>query len=156
MNLKPKTVILALCLSLVFIVIWMKLVPENSINLQAPVSTPSSTNLNQTRENSGGNVTVSITPVRLTPGTQPQFQIAFETHSVELDFDVAKITTLTDQQGQQFPIPIWDGAPPGGHHRQGILTFPQTLNTSVKSLNLTLTDIAGIPERKFTWDLNPK
>ena len=68
-----------------------------------------------------GEVEVTITPTRV-DDTGAAFAVAFDTHSVDLDLDVADLATLT-VDGQAWTDPAWDGTAPGGHHREGTLTF---------------------------------
>ncbi len=103
----------------------------------------------ETKENEGGEVTVSVTPITLKRGFPASFDIAFETHSVDLAFDVEQIASLEDETGIVY-TPHWDGSPPGGHHRKGILRFTPDLS-SPKTITIILKDIAGIPTRTFTW-----
>lgn len=108
----------------------------------------------ETKENEGGNVTVSVTPLTLKPGFPSSFDIAFETHSVDLAFDVEQIATLRDETGMSY-APVWQGSPPGGHHRSGTLRFTPDLPKPTTAV-LTLKNIAGIAERTFTWEVkNP-
>jgi hypothetical protein len=82
-----------------------------------------------------------------------------DTHSVELDMDLATLATLTTDTGLTLQPTLWD-APKGGHHAEGTLTFPASLDAKAvldgaKQLTLTISDIdntTGI----FTWDLNAK
>ncbi|PIN71876.1 hypothetical protein COV22_04660 [Candidatus Woesearchaeota archaeon CG10_big_fil_rev_8_21_14_0_10_47_5] len=46
------------------------------------------------QENEGGEVAVIVTPQILEVGKQPKFQIVFDTHSVNLDFDVGQRAVL--------------------------------------------------------------
>ncbi len=105
-----------------------------------------------TQENSGGDVDVTVTPKTLVLGQRPRFKLEFNTHSVELDFDISQVTTLTDENGDTYTPPIWDGSPPGGHHREGILTFGQNLK-EIKSVTLSLSNISYVAKREFTWQL---
>lgn len=68
-----------------------------------------------------GEVLVTIEPMRL-DRRGAVFQIAFETHSVELSLDVAAGAAL-DVDGVAWSNATWAGTPPGGHHREGELTF---------------------------------
>lgn len=105
------------------------------------------------KEHAGGNVTVLVTPKSLTP-TQPViFELTFDTHSIELDFDIARASTLVDDSDATFGEPAWEGSPPGGHHRKGTLTFPKPLDPTAKSVTLTLRDIADIASRTFSWEV---
>ncbi len=106
----------------------------------------------ETQKKNGGNVTVSATPEILQLGKQPQFTLAFNTHSEELDFDVSKISKIIDDKGNEYNTSIWEGSPPGGHHRTGILTFNEEIKEASK-IKLVITDVAGIKERVFEWKL---
>lgn len=107
----------------------------------------------ETKVSEAAEVTVAVTPIMLKRGLPASFDVAFETHSVDLAFDVEKIAVLTDGSGSVY-TPFWDGTPAGGHHRRGTLRFtPDFIRTD--TLTLTFNDIAGIPVRTFTWDLNP-
>ncbi len=76
----------------------------------------------------------------------------FDTHSVNLDFDVAAIAQLRDEQGNTYGTPAWRGDPPGGHHREGTLSFFTPLK-QVSAFSLILKDIAAVKERTFVWKL---
>lgn len=106
----------------------------------------------QTRQNSGGNVTVAVTPQELTLGKPAVFLLVFDTHSVNLDFDVALSAALRDNQGTTYGVPVWNGDPAGGHHRTGTLSFP-ALRKQTTSVTLMLTNVAGVAERSFVWKL---
>ncbi len=74
-----------------------------------------------------GNVIIEITPRVLVPGKQPVFALVFDTHSVDLDFDIAASSALTDESSASYGDAKWNGDPPGGHHRKGTLIFSKTL-----------------------------
>lgn len=74
-----------------------------------------------TRAVTVGEVEVTISPTRI-DDTGASFAIAFDTHSLDLDLDIADTATLTID-GQAWTDPAWDGTGPGGHHREGTLTF---------------------------------
>jgi hypothetical protein len=105
------------------------------------------------QSNNENAVTVEITPLNL-PGGRPtlDFEVVFNTHSVELDFDPAAITVLRDDQGREYPAIGWDGAGPGGHHRSGTLQF-KPLESLPKFIEVVMQNVAGVPERVFHWDL---
>ncbi len=104
------------------------------------------------QEKSGGEIDVTITPEVLIVGQSPRFKLEFNTHSVELDFDVSKVGELSDESGKINKESIWEGSPSGGHHRSGTLTFPAPLSET-KTITLTIRDIAGVSRREFTWQL---
>lgn len=102
--------------------------------------------------NKEANVSIEVTPKVLETGKNPEFQIAFNTHSVDLSFDVTKVVVLTDEAGNKYTDSTWNGAGPGGHHRDGTITFNQPL-INTKSVELIIKDVAGVPERKFKWNI---
>lgn len=108
-------------------------------------------NLN-TQENEGGNVTVIVKPKILKVGKNPTFELEFETHSVDLSFDVIEQSYLVDDEGNRFDNGIWEGSPPGGHHREGTLIFNEVLSKT-KFVKLIVRNVSDIPERTFRWEL---
>lgn len=69
-------------------------------------------------------VTVKVTPRALgAPGTPWEFAVVLDTHSADLSDDLANSATLTTDDGRTFKPTNWQGSPPGGHHREGVLVF---------------------------------
>lgn len=68
-----------------------------------------------------GAVTVKIDPVRL-DAAGAEFKVVFDTHSENLDFDVARNATLT-VAGTPWPGATWSGDGLDGHHRAGTIQF---------------------------------
>lgn len=95
-----------------------------------------------------GGVEVRVTPTSLDP-KGAAFTITLDTHAGSLDGDLAKTSTLT-VGGTDWPAEGWDGVSPGGHHRDGSLTFAAGDSATGKVV-LTLRGV-GEPVR-FTWDL---
>ncbi|HLD24888.1 MAG TPA: hypothetical protein VJB96_03120 [Patescibacteria group bacterium] len=145
MKAKTKIVLLIILLATGVVLGFMLRTPSSPISPQVPLAPQY-----QTQENEAGNVTVSVTPLFLKAGLPASFDVAFETHSVELDFDVEKVATLTDSRGSSYSA-HWDGSPPGGHHRSGTLRFTPDL-IAPTTITLTFTNIAGTP-RTFTWEV---
>ena len=73
-----------------------------------------------------------------------------DTHSVELDQDMTKITVLVDDQGKEYKPLGWEGTV-GGHHREGMLIFNQITPTP-KSVKLKISGIGDVV-RSFVWQL---
>ncbi|MDP1689379.1 MAG: hypothetical protein Q8L47_04635 [bacterium] len=97
-------------------------------------------------------VTVTVTPVDISSKSKEwKFDVVMDTHSVELDQDMAKAVVLIDDQGKEYKSLKWEG-PVGGHHREGILIFNQITPTP-KSIELKISGIGGIM-RSFIWQLN--
>lgn len=145
---------------------------KDSIPTQIPASTSTSSAVSVStvpvsadtadlsRTDGQGAVTVKITPLNLdNPGDTLKFDVAMDTHSVDLSMDLATLATLTTDTGLTIQPAKWE-APGGGHHADGTLSFPAMkdgkpiLNGAIE---LTLT-ISGIDNttRKFTWDLSAK
>lgn len=123
-------------------------------NTQTPSQTSQQTNEAQkwkTKTDDQANVTVVVTPLDLYPqSAEWKFDIEMNTHSVELDQDMTKVTVLVDDQGTEYQPLKWDGST-GGHHREGVLTFNQVSPIS-KSIELKILDVGGVA-RSFTWQL---
>lgn len=100
-----------------------------------------------------GGVVIRVTPARLAPGAVTwDFEVVFETHTVQLTGDPAQFTVLLDPQGQVHAPLRWDGDPPGGHHRKGILKF-KPIRPAPVTVTLKIRGIGGVPERAFTWSI---
>jgi hypothetical protein len=98
-------------------------------------------------------VMVEVTPLNLSGGGPTfDFEVAFNTHSVDLSFDPAAISILGDDRGREYPAVAWEGAGPGGHHRSGVLRF-EAPETGAKFIEVIIQDVAGVPERVFQWEL---
>lgn len=100
----------------------------------------------------GGNVSIEVTPKVLEIGKTPEFELAFNTHSEDLSFDVSKVTKLIDDKNISYQNPLWKGSPPGGHHRSGVLSFPLPLSKT-KYVYLVIENVAGVKEKKLRWNL---
>ncbi len=101
-------------------------------------------------------VKVEVTPLNLPQGESSlDFAVVFDTHSVELDFDPAKIGVLRDDQGHEYPALAWEGSGPTGHHRSGTLRF-KLLDHPTDFVEVVIRDVAEVPARAFRWDLTEK
>ena len=104
----------------------------------------------------GGNVTVAATWKGLAGG--PVFDIALDTHSVDLDgIDLLQLAVLRVDGVEVQPV-SWD-APKGGHHREGTLAFPEKsadgrtlIGADTTSVELVIRDVAGVAERAYQWN----
>ncbi len=132
----------------------------NAISL--PTATPQSTSSSGTddlvRTDDQGMVSFSVTPLNLrSPGNTLDFEVSMNTHSVNLNMDVASLSTLTTDNSNEAQGTSWDGGS-GGHHVSGTLVFPANVNgksilDGATSLTLTIKDIDA-PARIFTWSLD--
>jgi hypothetical protein len=125
---------------------------SNTSASAASAAVPASENLTQT--NDEAMVTVAVTPLNLSDKSAAtlDFDIALNTHSVDLGYDLTQIATLRSDSGEQVQPTKWNGPTGGGHHREGTLSFPQLKRG--QSVTLTLRGIADVPERIFTWKVS--
>jgi hypothetical protein len=107
---------------------------------------------NATRTNSGGGVTVKVTPVDLKTKGDLRFQVVLDTHSVNLDaYDFKTIAVLRDDSAKSYsPTAVENKG--SGHHREAVLSFPKP-SPETKRVELLIKDVAGVKERTFQWEL---
>ena len=75
-----------------------------------------------------GAVTVIVTPLDLNSSQDTlRFEVALETHSIDLSMDLATLATLSTDTGESVNASMWD-APRGGHHVSGTLSFPANVD----------------------------
>jgi len=97
-------------------------------------------------------LTVKVTPYTVPYSQEVKFKINFDTHSGSLDFDVTQVAFLEDDSGNMYKPKGWDGSPPGGHHREGNLSFPQ-LSGEPNTIRLVMKSICGA-DWTFEWKLD--
>jgi riboflavin synthase alpha subunit len=78
-----------------------------------------------------------------------------DTHSVDLSMNLTELATLTTDTGKTVQAVKWD-APLGGHHVEGILSFPAIVNETVfleeaSTITLTIVNLDA-SERIFVWE----
>ncbi|PKO16640.1 MAG: hypothetical protein CVU39_07400 [Chloroflexi bacterium HGW-Chloroflexi-10] len=104
-----------------------------------------------------GFITVDITPEILdNPEDVLVFDVALNTHSIDLSMDLAQHAILSTDTGKTVQAILWD-APRGGHHVDGKLSFPSVLdgnNLLIGAMSITITIVnLDAPSRIFTWQL---
>lgn len=106
-----------------------------------------------TQTSSESGVTVNVTPRNMAAGTW-EFDVAFNTHSQELTDDLEK-TALLVSDGRASHSPLkWQGDPPGGHHRKGVLQF-KPVSPMPASIELQIKRSGETAPRSFRWQLKP-
>ncbi len=106
-----------------------------------------------TQVNKEGQVVVRVTPLALSTAADPwRFEVQLDTHVMPLDQDLRTVAVLTDGNGHDERPTAWEGDPPGGHHRKGVLLFRQ-ISPSPASVTLKIREVGSVPERSFTWAL---
>ena len=106
-----------------------------------------------TQTNSGAGVTVEVTYINPNGTEDARFQVALNTHSVDLDgYDLKSLSLLREETGKAYqPTKVENKG--SGHHRQIVIVFPKA-SPQAKRLELVINDIAGVKERSFRWDLS--
>lgn len=94
-----------------------------------------------------GAITVDATPLTTDELLDVAFAVTLETHSVELDFDLAERAILTIGEFS-FPASSWSPDAPSGHHVEGTLHFTidhpaHAALAEVDAVTLELQDIDG-------------
>lgn len=129
----------------------------------APVSNNNPALMNGTtngdlpRTDEQGAVVVTVTPLNLETSTDTlEFDVAMNTHSVDLSMDLAILSTLSTDTGLTIQATKWD-ATPGGHHVSGKLIFPSSANgksilEGASMLTLRIVDV-DTASRVFEWEL---
>jgi len=102
---------------------------------------------------SASGVTVTVVPQELAPSSNSwDFKVVLDTHSQELTDDLVKTTTLLDDKGKKY-VPIsWEGAGPGGHHREGTLKF-HAISPKPQNIELQIQRAGETAPRSFRWQL---
>ena len=122
----------------------------------APAPAPAAGDTEQSVE--GGGVTVKVTPATLhdESATTLDFAVSLDTHTVELNYDLAQLALLTDNLGNEYAPAAWTPEQSGGHHVGGLLSFADRatiLQDGVTEVTLTVKDVAGVAERTFVWSV---
>ena len=104
----------------------------------------------ETQKSQEAGVEVTVTP-RFSAKSL-EFEVALDTHSGELSNNVAADSELIDGGGTSYAPVAWDGDPPGGHHRTGILNFG-SLGNIPQPMALIIKKVGGV-DRAFKWDIN--
>jgi hypothetical protein len=94
--------------------------------------------------NREGPVQVQVTPRSLAAGAKVwEFDVAFNTHTTPVEGDPAQFYV--------HKALAWNGDPPGGHHRKGVLQFKPVAGAT--EIELRINGVGGIATRSFRWQL---
>jgi len=103
---------------------------------------------------SAAGVTVKVTPKSVAPGVAAwEFGVVLDTHSQALDDDLVMSAVLVDSRGVRHAPLAWEGAAPGGHHREGLLRF-KPLSPFPAAFELLISRPGEAEPRVFRWALN--
>jgi hypothetical protein len=94
-------------------------------------------------------VTLKVTPT--VQGDVVEFEMVFDTHSQELNDDLLKSAVLIGANGAQVVPAAWNGDPPSGHHRKGVLRF-NAPKPQPDVLELRVTRPGEAAPRVFRWN----
>ena len=107
----------------------------------------------ETRSSAVQGVTVKVTPKVLAADARVwEFAVVLDTHSAELSDDLVRTAALIGSDGKRIAPLAWEGAPAGGHHRQGVLRF-QPIKPAPSAVELHLQRPGEDKPRVFRWDL---
>src|SRR3989338_724959 len=139
-------IILAVFLVLNFIWREKNPAPANGLNQESA----SQNNLKE-QINNEGEVSISVFPKNI-KNSVLEFEVTLNTHSVELSEDLTQVSVLVNSEGEEEKSTEWEGDPPAGHHRKGILKF-NALSSQPEFIILKIRGVGGIKERIFQWVL---
>ena len=105
------------------------------------------------QRSSTGGVTVTVTPQNLAASARSwDFKVVLDTHSQDLSDDLVKSAALLDDKGSRHLPVKWEGAGPGGHHREGTLTF-KAISPLPAAIELQIQRAGESSPRSFRWQL---
>lgn len=105
------------------------------------------------QRSSAGGVTVTVTPQDLAASAKSwDFKVVLDTHSGDLNDDLVKTATLLDDKGGRYVPVQWEGAGPGGHHREGTLKF-NPVAPAPAAIELRIQRPGEPAPRSFRWQL---
>lgn len=97
-------------------------------------------------------IKITVTPRNILEMTKSwDFEVTVESHIQDLSDDLAKSAMLIADGKQYLPL-VWEGAPPGGHHRKGLLRF-KTIVPRPSSIELQIRLAGDAVPRSFKWPL---
>jgi hypothetical protein len=106
-----------------------------------------------TQRSSAGGVTVAVTPQNLVASAKSwDFKVVLDTHSGDLNDDLVKTVALLDDKGGRYVPVQWEGAGPGGHHREGALKF-KPVSPTPATIELQIKRAGEANPRTFRWQL---
>jgi len=96
---------------------------------------------------------VVVTPKAVGPSVKVwEFEVVMDTHTKPLSENLSQVAVLVDDTGRRYIPAAWQGDPPGGHHRKGVLQFTAPAETP-KAVELQIDGVGGASVRTFRWDL---
>ena len=102
-----------------------------------------------------GGVTIAVKPVDVSAGAAIwSFQVSLSTQSQDLGDDLVRTAFIVNRAGKKNELPAgWVGDAPGGHHRNGVLSF-KALAPLPGAIELRIQRVGEKAPRMFRWDLD--
>lgn len=107
----------------------------------------------QTSDEHGVKLTVTPQNIATEDGSW-DFRVVLETHTRDLGEELVKSSVLI-VEGRQYTPLAWDGAPPGGHHRKGVLRFG-AISPLPPVVELRIHLMAEPLPRSFRWQVRQR
>jgi len=95
-------------------------------------------------------IKVTVAPQAIAAATW-DFEVTLESHTQSLNDDLAKSSVLVADGKRYLPLG-WEGAPPGGHHRKGLLRF-KAAAPQPPLIELQIRLAGDTSPRSFKWTL---
>ena len=151
-----KKIILASVLGVVILTLGLILSSKQEEIFDQPIPLPvdssKSSSFDSQISNEGG-VEVSVTPIDLKAGSEFwSFEVAMNTHSVELDQDMVANSLMEVGDGKSHNPVSWEGDPTGGHHRSGVLKF-KSLSPLPSDISIKIKGVGEVLDRVFRWSI---
>jgi hypothetical protein len=127
-----------------------------AVAIAAPPTASAQTKSLSMKESDQGQVRVAVTPRDLSKTADAwRFEVRFNTHTTPITQDMVAVASLSGGNGASEKPAAWEGDPPGGHHRRGVLVF-KPIDPLPATITLHIREVGGVADRVFTWDLaNP-
>lgn len=143
-------------ISLLILIILIALIAFNVFNKSITLQNPNQAVENlktdyKPQEQNGNEINLTVQPIQLVKNKPIKFKATFNTHAIDLKYDIRQLSQLKDDQGNNYNARLWEGGI-GGHHLSGELIFDR-LKDNIKELTLTIKNINGL-DREFKWNLN--
>ncbi|MBI5888528.1 MAG: hypothetical protein HZB82_07455 [Deltaproteobacteria bacterium] len=104
------------------------------------------------KEAEAAGVKVKVTYRNPGKSNAPVFEVALDTHSVDLDqYSLSEVAVLRDDSGREFKAAQVSAAG-SGHHREALLEFKDADVSTLKSVELVVKGVAGVDERVFRFE----
>lgn len=100
-----------------------------------------------------GGVKITVEPRGFPRAKTWDFAITLETHTQPLDDDLVNGATLL-ADGKPYRPLVWEGSPPGGHHRKGVLSFA-VVTPQPQAVELQIRRPGEASPRVFRWQTGP-